>query len=98
MFYMRGDEVKFDCWAKEQNIIDCMKKNGYPFAPQDDQEGYSKLSAFYQENSLELLKEANVPLKSFKEGVILWPTGLTQPFNTEKYLHISSDTLFTKFQ
>ena len=98
MFYIGGGEVNFDWWANDHNIIDWMKKNGYPFAPQDDQGGYVKLSAFYQEKSLELLKEANLPLKSFKEGVILWPTELTKPFNTEKYLHISTDNLFTKFQ
>ena len=43
MSYMRGDEVNFDCWEKEHNIIDWLKKNGYPFAPQHDQEGYVKL-------------------------------------------------------
>ena len=98
MFYMQGDEVNFDCWAKDHNIIDWMRKNGYPFAPQDDQGGYVKLSAFYQEKSLELLKKANVPWKTFNEGVILWLTGLTQPVNSEKYLHISSNKLFRKFQ
>ena len=43
MFSVRGDEVNFDCWAKDHNIIDWIKKNGYPFAPQDDQEKYVKL-------------------------------------------------------
>ena len=42
MFHMGGDEVNFDCWARDQNIIDWMKKNGNPFAPQDDQEEYVK--------------------------------------------------------
>ena len=88
MSYMRGDEVNFDCWEKEHNIIDWLKKNGYPFAPQHDQEGYVKLQAVFQEKSSKLLKEANGPLKSFKEGVILWTTRLAKPFNTEKYEHI----------
>ena len=60
MFYIGGDEENFDCWAKDHNMIDWMKKNGYPLAPQDDQEGYVKLSVVYQEKSLELLKETNV--------------------------------------
>ena len=89
MFHMGGDEVNFDCWAKDQNIIDWMKKNGYPSAPQESQEGYVKLWAVFQEKALQLLKEANGALRSFKDGVILWTSELTKPFNIEKYEHIS---------
>ena len=49
MFHTGGDEVNLDCWAKDHNVIDWIKKNGYPFVPQDSQEGYVKLYAVFEE-------------------------------------------------
>ena len=30
MFHMGGDEVNFDCWAKDDNILRWLNNQGYP--------------------------------------------------------------------
>ena len=57
-------------------------------APRESR-GICELWAVFQEKALQLLKEANGALRSFKDGVILWTSELTKPFNIEKYEHIS---------
>ena len=84
MFHMGGDEVNFDCWAKDENIINWLSKNGYPTKPAENQEGFVRLWAEFQGKALDALKEANGALKSFKDGVLIWTSELTKPFNIEK--------------
>ena len=84
MFHMGGDEVNFDCWAKDKTIIDWLNKNGYPTKPSVSQEGFVRLWAEFQGKALDALKEVNGALKSFQDGVLIWTSELTKPFNIEK--------------
>ena len=85
MFHMGGDEVNFDCWAKDENIANWLNKNGYSTKPSVSQEGFVRLWAEFQGKALDTLKEVNGALKSFKDGVLIWTSELTKPFNIEKY-------------
>ena len=85
MFHMGGDEVNFDCWAKDESIINWLSKNGYSTKPSVSQEGFVRLWAEFQGKALDTLKEVNGALKSFKDGVLIWTSELTKPFNIEKY-------------
>ena len=85
MFHMGGDEVNFDCWAKDENIVNWLNKNGYSTKPSVSQEGFVRLWAEFQGKALDTLKEVNGALKSFKDGVLIWTSELTKPFNIEKY-------------
>ena len=84
MFHMGGDEVNFECWANDSGINTWLKKNGYPTSPTEGQDGFIKLWSDFQEKALEALKNANGALKSFKDGVIIWTSELTKPFNIDR--------------
>ena len=84
MFHMGGDEINFDCWGKDENIVKWLKNNGFPTASFEGTEGFVKLWANFQEKALDALKNANGALKSFKDGVLIWTSELTKPFNIEK--------------
>ena len=88
---MGGDEVNFDCWAKDKEILTWLNNHGYPKTPSPPeksdlrmQDGFVKLWAQFQEKALEVLKNSNGALKSFKDGVLIWTSELTKPFNIEK--------------
>ena len=59
MFHMGGDEVNFDCWAKDESIINWLSKNGYSTKPSVSQEGFVRLWAEFQGKALDTLKEVN---------------------------------------
>jgi len=86
MFHMGGDEVNFDCWAKDENILRWLNNNGYPIEKTNSrmQDGFVKLWAQFQEKALEVLKNSNGALKAFKDGILIWTSELTKPFNIEK--------------
>ena len=48
MFHMGGDEVNFDCWARDPGIVDWLKQNNYPTTPAESTEGFIKLWANFQ--------------------------------------------------
>ena len=62
-----------------------MMMGGYSTKPSVSQEGFVRLWAEFQGKALDTLKEVNGALKSFKDGVLIWTSELTKPFNIEKY-------------
>ena len=81
LFHMGGDEVNFGCWATDSGIRSWLKDNGYPTSLSEGQDGFLKLWSNFQGKALELLKNANGALKSFKHGVMIWTSQLTKPPN-----------------
>ena len=78
-------------WAKDENILRWLNNQGYSvntspnekFNPRT-QDGFVKLWAQFQGKALEVLQNVNGALKSFKDGVLIWTSELTKPFNIEK--------------
>ena len=34
MFHMGGDEVNFDCWARDEGILEWLHEHKYPIEPE----------------------------------------------------------------
>ncbi len=52
IFHMGGDEVNFNCWAKDDGIRKWMREHKYEEDPDVDNRGYVELWGLFQVNSL----------------------------------------------
>ena len=81
LFHMGGDEVNFDCWAKDPGIRKWLEDSEYDGNQED---GYVHLWSYFQRKAHHRLLKAYQGNKMAIQGAILWTSELTKPEHLEK--------------